>query len=63
MERKIKIVCCVCRKKVQSDEGEWVSGTFDEEKDKNLSHGYCPECSKKVREEFRLTPRTKTNQA
>ncbi|MFH0968880.1 MAG: hypothetical protein V1804_00005 [Patescibacteria group bacterium] len=46
-----KTVCCDCRKMVKNEEGEWIPGTFIEE-EKNLSHGYCPECAEKAMEEM-----------
>jgi DNA-binding response OmpR family regulator len=65
MQRKIKLyeailpVCCVC-KKIRDDTGkecgtgEWVS--FDEFLHKKTgilpSHGYCPECAVKTKEEM-----------
>lgn len=55
---KIKVVCCVCRRMILNEKGEWVNGTFDEKKENNLSHGYCPECGEKVRKNYRLFAET-----
>jgi len=55
MAEKLKTVCCYCRKKVKNEAGDWQEGTFSE-KEENLSHGRCPECSEKAEKELELIP-------
>lgn len=44
MEKKLISICMICRR-VKLDDGTWIldpPGT--EHPDRNLSHGYCPDC-------------------
>jgi uncharacterized protein YlaI len=48
--------CCVC-KKTRSEDDQWAFRKH--QKDEPISHGYCPECLKKAREDIeRLKSKT-----
>ncbi|ATX81634.1 hypothetical protein Ga0123462_0764 [Mariprofundus ferrinatatus] len=45
-------LCAWCSKKIKDESGEWVKLTtyFDGHTDAKLSHGMCPECAKKIKD-------------
>ena len=55
-------ICCNC-KKIRDDQGYWneIEQYFDAHSDLKLTHGYCPECVKKLYPELypELSPKTK----
>jgi sigma-B regulation protein RsbU (phosphoserine phosphatase) len=54
-------ICCVC-KKVRDDQNYWqqVESYISKRTDARFSHGYCPDCFKKVIQEIQAPAGTKT---
>jgi len=48
-------ICSVC-KKIRDQDGSWhqLETYISDHSDTKFSHGYCPECAKKVMDELRL---------
>lgn len=53
--RRMISICCVC-KKVKNQEETWsrLESYFSENWDLEFSHGYCPECAKRLHEDLDL---------
>lgn len=51
-------ICCQC-KKIRTDSGQWqqMESYISEHSATRFSHGYCPECARKLLEEAGLTNR------
>ena len=47
-------ICAVC-KKIRNDNGYWdqLEKFISEHTDANFSHGYCPDCAKKILEDMK----------
>lgn len=49
-------ICCVC-KKIRNDEGYWkqLETYISEHSEASFTHGYCPECSKELMDQYNLS--------